>query len=179
MVIICRDTQASSDCQQVCTAWAWRPAWDCNTGMDLFRLFLTWMTDASVCKDQGHYNALFWLGITRTSFTIRMVRHWSRFLGEFGESPSLKIFKTSLNKSLSNVAQIQCLPCFQQEADLDDLKVHSKLICSLCVWISITTLKTEVEVIITLSQLMEIFVIQQNPACSWNQCYGGSNSYII
>jgi len=43
------------------------------------------------------------LGVRKTFFTIRVVRHWNRFPREAVDAPSLKAFKARLDGALSNL----------------------------------------------------------------------------
>ena len=45
----------------------------------------------------------FRLEIRRKLFTQRVVRHWNRLTGEVVDAPSLEVFKTRLDESLSNL----------------------------------------------------------------------------
>lgn len=45
----------------------------------------------------------FWLDLKKKSFTLRVVRHWNRLLRQFVDPPSLKVYKTRLDVSLSNL----------------------------------------------------------------------------
>ncbi|KFR13213.1 hypothetical protein N306_12422, partial [Opisthocomus hoazin] len=43
------------------------------------------------------------LDIRRKFFTMRVVKHWNRFLTEAVDAPSLKVFKARLDGALSNL----------------------------------------------------------------------------
>ena len=41
--------------------------------------------------------------IRKRSFTVRVVRHWNRLLGDVVDFPSLEAFKVRLDKALGNL----------------------------------------------------------------------------
>ncbi|KFM10982.1 hypothetical protein AS27_11597, partial [Aptenodytes forsteri] len=45
----------------------------------------------------------FRLDIRKTFFTLRVVRHWNRLPTEAVDDPSLEVFKTRLDRALSNL----------------------------------------------------------------------------
>ncbi|KFV47690.1 hypothetical protein N341_06410, partial [Tyto alba] len=45
----------------------------------------------------------FRLDIRKKFFTVRVVRHWNRLLREAVAAPSLEVFKTRLDRALSNL----------------------------------------------------------------------------
>ncbi|KFO87431.1 hypothetical protein N320_13027, partial [Buceros rhinoceros silvestris] len=45
----------------------------------------------------------FTLDIRKKFFTVRVVRHWSRFPREAVDAPSLQLFKARLDEALSNL----------------------------------------------------------------------------
>jgi len=46
------------------------------------------------------------LGVRKTFFTIRVVRHWHRLPRELVDAPSLVTFKVRLNRVLSNLMEL-------------------------------------------------------------------------
>lgn len=105
-----------------------------------------------MCDDLDHYDVLACL--RRTYFTVYSYSG-TNFPAEAGESLTLEVLKTKLNKSLSNVVEIQYLLFFQLEVNIECyLKVHSSLISSL--WIFLITLKTWLEVMHAIMQYPEL-----------------------
>jgi len=45
----------------------------------------------------------FRLGIRKTFFTMRVMRHWHRLPREVVDAPSLEVFKVRLDRALSNL----------------------------------------------------------------------------
>ena len=65
------------------------------------------MTDSSrVCGDRTRGNGFklkegrFRLDIRKKSFTVRVVRHWSKLPGVMVDAPSLETFRARLDKAL-------------------------------------------------------------------------------
>ena len=62
-----------------------------------------------VCSDRTRGNGFklkegrFRLDIRNKLFTMRVVRHWSRFPGEVVAAPSLELFKARLDRALRNL----------------------------------------------------------------------------
>ena len=61
------------------------------------------------CRDRMRDNGFklkqsrFQLDIRKEFFTVRVVRHWNRFLREAVDASSLEVFKASLDGALSNL----------------------------------------------------------------------------
>ena len=54
-----------------------------------------------------------WLGIRKKSYTVRVVRHWSRLPSDVVDAPSLETFKVRLDQALGNLMELWC-PCALQ-----------------------------------------------------------------
>ena len=63
------------------------------------------------CQEDGarlfsgaqHKHKKFHLNMRKNFFTLRVTEHWNRLPREIVDSPSLKIFKTRLDKALCNL----------------------------------------------------------------------------
>ena len=62
----------------------------------------------------------FRLGIWSNFFTARAVKQWSRSPREVVQSTSLEVFKTRLDKALSNLVWPSSWPCFEKEVRLEN-----------------------------------------------------------
>jgi len=74
---------------------AYRKDWD--------NLFSKACCDRTRCNGFKLREGRFRLGIRKTFFTVRVVKHWNRLPREVVEVPALETFKARLDRTLSNL----------------------------------------------------------------------------
>ena len=59
------------------------------------------------------------MDIRKSFFSLRTAQQWDRLPREAVQSPNVEVFKTQLDKALSNQIRPQSCPCCEQEVGLE------------------------------------------------------------